>query len=69
MLGLEKAETVAEWIAAESGRPMLRILEQLLALGTKRLDPLEDGVHVFHVKVEMHGTPVTLVSATVSRIR
>jgi hypothetical protein len=47
---------------------MLRILEHLLALGTKRLDPLEDRVHVVHVEVEMHGAPVTLVPAAVVRL-
>ena len=34
---------------------MLRVLENLLALGTKRLNALKGSVQVFNMEVEVHG--------------
>ena len=59
---------MAEWIATEGSGAVLGILEDLLALGSKRFDPPKGGVQVFYVEVEMHRTPVTLVPAAIDRI-
>jgi hypothetical protein len=65
---LEEAETIAEWVATEGSGAVLGILEDLLALGPKRLDPLKGGLQIFYVEVEMHRTPVSPVPAAIGRI-
>ena len=62
---LEKAETMPKWIAAKRSGSMLRVLEYLLALGTKRLDALKGSVQVFYVEVEVHGSPMALELAPI----
>ena len=59
---------MAKWIAAERRRPVLGILEDLLALSAKRLNSLKDSWQVFYVEIEVHGCPMTLVPATITRI-
>ena len=59
---------MAERIAAEGGGAVLGILEDLLALRPKRLDPPKGRLQVFYVEVEMHRTPVTVVPAAIVRI-
>ena len=49
---------MTKWIAAKRGGPMLRVLENLLALGTKRLNALKGSVQVFNMEVEVHGSPM-----------
>jgi hypothetical protein len=44
---------------------MLRVLENLLALGTKRLNALKGSVQVFNMEVEVHGSPMALELAPI----
>jgi len=44
---------------------MLWVLEDLLALGTKSLNSLKGGVEIFHMEVEVHGSPMALKFAPV----
>jgi hypothetical protein len=62
---LEEAEAMTKWIAAKRGGPMLRVLENLLALGTKRLNALKGSVQVFNMEVEVHGSPMALELAPI----
>jgi hypothetical protein len=62
---LEEAETMTKWIAAKRGRPMLRVLENLLALGTKRLNALKGCAQVLDMEVEVHGSPMALELAPI----
>ena len=47
-------------ITAERSGPMLWVLEDLLALGTKSLNSLKGGVEIFHMEVEVHRSPMAL---------
>ena len=60
---------MTKWIAAERSGPVLWVLEDLLALGTKRLNSLKGSVEVFDMEVEVHGSPMTLELAPVIGIR
>jgi hypothetical protein len=64
-LPLEKAETMPKWIAATRSGSMLRVLEYLLALGTKRLNALKGGAQVFYMEVEVHRSPMALELASI----
>jgi len=66
---LEETEAVPKWVAAERSGPMLRVVEDLLALGAKRLNSLEGRVEILYMKVEMHRRPMTLELAPVIRLR
>ncbi len=55
-------------IAAERGGPTLRVLEHLLALGTKRLNALKGSASVFHVEVEVHRSPMAIEPAPITGI-
>src|SRR5262249_3078723 len=66
---LEKAETVTERVAAERRGSMLRVLENLVSLGAKRLGSLERSVQVVYVEVEMHRGPMALELAPVIGLR
>ena len=57
---------MTKWVAAERRGPMLRVLEDLLALGTKRLDSLKRCLEIIDVKVEVHRSPMALELALVS---
>jgi hypothetical protein len=45
---------------------VLRVLEDLLALGAKRLNSRKGGVQVPYMHVEVHRRPMALVLAQVS---
>ncbi len=49
---------MTKWIAAERSGPMLWVLEDLLALGTKSLNSLKGGVEIFYMEVEVHRSPM-----------
>ena len=52
-------------IAAECSGPMLWVLEDLLAPGTKSLNSLKGGVEILYMEVEVHGSPMALICAPV----
>lgn len=56
---------MTKWIAAECDGAMLWVLEDLLALGAKRLDTLQGSVQVIDMEVEVHRRPVALVPASI----
>jgi hypothetical protein len=66
---LEEAETMTKWIAAKRSRPMLWVLEKLLALGTKRFNALKGSVQVFNMEVEVDGSPMALELALAGDVR
>ena len=51
---------MTKWIAAERSGPMPWVVEDLLALGTKRLHSLKVGVEIIYMKVEVHRSPMVL---------
>ena len=57
---------MTKWIAAKRSRPMLGVLEKLLALGTKRLNALKGRAQVFNMEVEVHRSPVALELAPIN---
>jgi hypothetical protein len=56
---------MTKWITAECSGPLLWILEDLLAPGTKRLNSLKGGVEIFYMKVEVHRSPMALEPAPI----
>jgi hypothetical protein len=54
---------MAKRIAAEVGRPMLGVFKHLLLLGTRIERPRQSRLKIVDMNVEMHGRPVSLVSA------
>ena len=64
-LALKETESMTKWITAERSGPVLWVLEDLLALGTKRLNSLKGGVEIFYMKVEVHRSPMALELASV----
>ena len=57
---------MTKWIAAKRSGPVIWVLEDLLALGTKRLDALKGRVQVFYMEVEVHGSPMALELAPIT---
>jgi len=62
---LDEAETVTKWIAAKRSGSMLRVLEDLLALGPERLDAPKSRVQVFYMEIEMYRSPMALELAPI----
>lgn len=56
---------MTKWIAAKRSGPVLRVLENLLAPGSKRLDALKGSAQVFNMEVEVHGSPMALELAPI----
>src|SRR5262245_15203720 len=60
---LYETEAMAKRIAAEGSRPVLGVFEHLLLLGTRIERPRQSRLKIVDMNVEMHGRPVSLVSA------
>src|SRR5262249_52312762 len=60
---LYETEAMAKRIAAESSRAVLGVFEHLLLLGTSIERPRQSRFKIVNMNVEMHGRPVSLVSA------
>ena len=54
---------MAKRIAAEGSRPVLGVFEHMLLLGTSIERPRQSRLKITNMNVEMHGRPVSLVSA------
>lgn len=54
-----------ERIAAEGSRAVFRIFEDLFAFGPECLDPLQGGLQIVYVEIEVHWAPMPLVVAPV----
>src|SRR6185312_1037513 len=65
---LYETEAMAKRIAAERSRPVLGVLKHLFLLGTSIERPRQGRLKIINMNVEMHGRPVSLVSARLFRV-
>jgi hypothetical protein len=67
-LPLDEAEAMTERIAAECYRPVFRVFEELLSLGTRVDGCLQSRFEIIDVYIHVHRRPMTLVVARLLRV-